>query len=55
MSNYPDDIRRYDSDPRSPFYKERECQCGDPLQYEHCKKCGDNFENREKPHEDDYL
>ena len=22
MSNYPDDIHRYDNDPRSPFYDE---------------------------------
>ena len=25
MSNYPDDIRRYDNDPRSPFYEEPDC------------------------------
>lgn len=24
MSNYPDDIRLYDHDPRSPFYEERD-------------------------------
>ena len=24
MSNYPDDIRQYDNDPRSPFYNGRE-------------------------------
>ena len=23
MSNYPDDIRQYDNDPRSPFYDDR--------------------------------
>ena len=27
--NYPDDIRLYDRDPRSPFYEEPECpECG---------------------------
>lgn len=25
MSNYPDDIRRFDHDPRSPFYIEWRC------------------------------
>lgn len=34
MSNYPDDIRNYDSDPRSPFYIEPPKQC---------KNCGDNI------------
>ena len=33
MSNYPDDIRSYDSDPRSPFYN------GDVL----CSECGDEM------------
>lgn len=29
MSNYPDDIRNYDHDPRSPFYEEWHCPiCG---------------------------
>ena len=23
MSNYPDDIRKYDNDPRSPFYDDK--------------------------------
>ena len=27
MDNYPDDIRQYDSDPRSPFYEEPWPQC----------------------------
>ena len=30
MSNYPDDIRDYDNDPRSPFYDKVEI----------CDKCG---------------
>lgn len=25
MANYPDDIRQYDNDPRSPFYEEPAC------------------------------
>lgn len=34
MSNYPDDIRNYDNDPRSPYYCESECSyCKEPLQY----------------------
>jgi hypothetical protein len=34
MSNYPDDIRQYDSHPSSPFYAEPpECEeCGHDLQ-----------------------
>jgi len=32
--NYPDDIRKYDSDPRSPFYVE-------PIIY--CVICGDEI------------
>lgn len=31
-SNYPDDIRRYDNDPRSPFYVEPD----------YCDECGDD-------------
>ena len=27
MSNYPDDIRQYDNDPRSPFYVEPPVEC----------------------------
>jgi hypothetical protein len=27
MDNYPDDIRKYDSDPRSPFYVEPIIRC----------------------------
>lgn len=30
MSNYPDDIRSYDNDPRSPFYDDRQ----------RCEECG---------------
>lgn len=26
MNNYPDDIRNYDHDPRSPFYEEPFCE-----------------------------
>ena len=32
--NYPDDIRRYDNDPRSPFYIEPETIC---------KKCAEKI------------
>ena len=33
MNNYPDDIRQYDNDPRSPFYNsDHECdECGEEL------------------------
>jgi hypothetical protein len=35
MSNYPDDIRLYSDDPRSPYNYEKECSyCKEPLQYE---------------------
>ena len=35
MSNYPDDIRNYDYDPRSPFYEEPVCgYCGKPLEFD---------------------
>lgn len=27
MSEYPDDVRQYDSDPRSPFYVEPPVEC----------------------------
>lgn len=40
-SNYSDDIRMYDNDPRSPFYKE-------PPE---CEECGALME-REEPDED---
>ena len=42
MSNYPDDIRSYDDDPRSPFYK------GDTVQIV-CKEdyCGAESEVHE--------
>ncbi len=42
--NYPDDIRRYDNDPRSPFYVE-------PSDY--CKNCSEKHdvcEMQEDPH-----
>jgi len=32
MSNYPDDIRNYDDDPRSPFFDPPTCvHCGEEL------------------------
>ena len=39
MSNYPDDIRMYDHDPRSPFYEEPPtCEvCGEILEFEECE------------------
>lgn len=46
MSNYPDDIRNYDHDPRSPFYVEPRCSvCEqtevDCLCAETCESCGE--------------
>ncbi len=35
-SNYPDDIRLYDNDPRSPFYTQ-------PLDSGSCRECGAFF------------
>ena len=35
MSNYPDDIRNYDYDPRSPFYEEPVCSVCEEF-YEEC-------------------
>ena len=35
--NYPDDIRQYDDDPRSPFYNQPTCPvCGEDLNDEVC-------------------
>ena len=35
MDNYPDDIRQYDDDPRSPFYICPTCpHCGEDLIYD---------------------
>ena len=35
--NYPDDIRQYDNDPRSPFYDPPSCpHCGEDLIEETC-------------------
>lgn len=37
MDNYPDDIRQYDDDPRSPFYTHPECpHCGEDLIDDEC-------------------
>ena len=36
MSNYPDDIRKYDNDPRSPFYNDSK---EDLYQAEHESRC----------------
>ena len=38
MSNYPDDIRKYDNDPRSPFYVET---------YTHCEQCEKKLDEEE--------
>lgn len=56
MNNYPDDIRSYDSDPRSPFYIEPPTcdECGEELSVDadcdedgmytitYCENCDDN-------------
>ena len=40
MSNYPDDIRNYDNDPRSPFFREPECsRCGEVLEGSSVEDC----------------
>ena len=51
--NYPDDIRRYDDDPRSPFYdgerhcpecggneNDVECEPGHCVEDDECETCG---------------
>lgn len=40
MSNYPDDIRNYDHDPRSPFYDGPDDD-QDPI---YCEECGEEME-----------
>jgi len=47
--NYPDDIRKYDNDPRSPFYVEPEA---------YCENCSEKFEVRgmkENPHGEGFF
>lgn len=45
MDNYPDDIRQYDHDPRSPFYNPPRCpHCGEDLDAEVCP-CQEEEEN----------
>ena len=39
MSNYPDDIRNYDHDPRSPFYES---------QFGECPECEAEFEDEDR-------
>jgi hypothetical protein len=39
MDNYPDDIRMYDHDPRSPFYSGPD--------YVLCDRCYEAFEDRD--------
>lgn len=46
MDNYPDDIRNFDNDPRSPFYVEPICrECGmeeiDCICNDRCDECGE--------------
>lgn len=51
-SNYPDDIRMYDNDPRSPFYSEADaCECCDTeLEVEtDCDDHGNTFSNESCP------
>ena len=47
--NYPEDIRQYDNDPRSPFYDAPVCPvCGEEdcvCDTEVCEECGSNFED----------
>lgn len=44
MSNYPDDVRQHDHDPRSPFYEgHEECEeCGE--EEDECKCDGEAIE-----------
>lgn len=53
MDNYPDDIRMYDKDPRSPFYEEPpevECPICDSVMdeieaaYFVCPECGHDLD-----------
>lgn len=38
--NYPDDIRDYDGDPRSPFYVSPPCECCG-VDFDECDCCED--------------
>lgn len=50
MSNYPDDIRNYDHDPRSPFYAPPCCsECGEELEEDgNCLVCNPEEEDCER-------
>jgi len=51
-SNYPDDIRMYDNDPRSPFYSEPDaCEyCETELEVEtDCDDHGNTFSDKSCP------
>lgn len=49
--NYPDDIRSYDNDPRSPFFDGPECDGTCPTD---CPNCGeDGWDEIEIETEDD--
>ena len=41
MNNYPDDVRQYDNDPRSPFFEAPPCKvCGQDFDYcDCCEEC----------------
>jgi len=59
MSNYPDNIRQYDNDPRSPFYSEGPMcpECEEPLECDsqdefgcpelYCTNCLDDEDEEE--------
>lgn len=46
MSNYPDDIRSYDNDPRSPFCDDGDYECPECRMTEDdctcCPECGES-------------
>jgi len=52
--NYPDDIRMYDHDPRSPFYVEPGCKCGQRAKSE-CNddECGPEVDDFIEPDYED--
>ena len=46
MDNYPDDIRQYDDDPRSPFYNQPTCfYCGEDVHDDEVCPCQEVEEN----------
>ena len=55
MSNYPDDIRNYDYDPRSPFYEERDyCDvCHERADHCTCEDEPDELEDQMYNYPDD--